>query len=139
MSDVLFFDKNVKPDDNLLAQKIGARFDYWREIKNYIIQQFGDTVEEWKFYGIKYGWQLKTLMKKRNLFFLIPYESYFKIVFVFGDRAVREIEKSDISEKLIKSVLNARKYAEGRGLAIEVKGDEFISDIKRLIKIKINH
>jgi hypothetical protein len=139
MSDVLFFDKDNKPDDDLLAQKIDANFDYWIEIKNHITQQFGNANEEWKFYGKKYGWQLKTLLKKRNLFFLIPYEAYFKIVFVFGDKAVKEIEISDISGKLIESILNARKYGEGRGLAIEVRGAEFISDIKRLIEIKMNN
>jgi hypothetical protein len=139
MSEILFNDKNEKPDENLLAEKIGVTFKYWVEIKKHIKEQYGNTTEEWKFYGNKYGWQLKTFYKKRNLFFLIPFEPYFKIVFVFGDKAVDEIKKSQISDNLKETVINAKKYAEGRGLAIEVKDEQYISDIKTLINIKINN
>ena len=94
---------------------------------------------EWKFYGQKYGWQLKTLMKKRNLFFMIPSKDFFRIVFIFGDKAAAEIEKSGISAELINQVKNARKYAEGRGLPIEVYDGNYIPDIKKLIEIKIKN
>ena len=82
---------------------------------------------------------MKTFLKKRNLFFLIPYTSYFKIVFIFGDKAVAEIEDSDISKDLKSVVINAKKYAEGRGLPIDVNDDSYLSDIKKLIGIKINN
>ena len=70
---------------------------------------------------------------------MIPGESYYKIVFVFGDKAVKEIEKSDISDKMKSDVVNAKKYVEGRGLSIEVKNRKCIPDIKTLIYIKINN
>ena len=139
MSEVLFDNKDLKPNDNLLAEKMGLCYQYWGEIKNYLKKQYGDTTEEWKFYGKKYGWQLKTLLKKRNLFFLIPHQFCCQLVFVFGDKAVQEIENSDISDELKKKVLNAKKYAEGRGLVVEVKDNTSISDIKKLIEIKINN
>ena len=139
MSDIVFNDKSRKPDDKLLAEKIGPAFAVLEELRDHVQEKYGSTTEEWKFYGQKYGWQLKTFLKKRNLFFIIPYESSFKIVFVFGDRAVAEIEKSTVSRTLIDDVLNAKKYAEGRGLAIEVKDASALSDIKKLVEIKINH
>jgi hypothetical protein len=139
MPEIIFNDKNKKPDDSLLAKKIGTNYKYLKELKEQINEKYGVTTEEWKFYGKKYGWQLKTLLKKRNLFFFIPYESSFRIVFVFGDKAVKEIENSDISENLKNEVRKAKKYAEGRGLSIEVKDGKHIEDIKKLIDIKINN
>jgi len=139
MSEIVFCDKNEIPDEKVLAEKIGITLKYWLDIKKYIKEQYGNTTEEWKFYGKKYGWHLKTFLKKRNLFFLVPYDSYYKIVFVFGDKAVAEIEKSEIADTLKNEVINAKKYAEGRGLAIEVKDGKYISDIKTLINIKINN
>ena len=130
MSEILFDDKNFIPDDKALAEKLGSTYNYWVEIQDFVKEKYEDTTEEWKFYGKKYGWQLKTFLKKRNLFFLIPYQSYFKIVFVFGDKAVTEIEDSDISEDLKSVVINAKKYAEGRGLPIDVNDETYISDIK---------
>ncbi|MFC2083586.1 DUF3788 family protein [Bacteroidota bacterium] len=139
MPEIVFDDKNKKPNDKLIAKKIGTNFKYWNDIKKHIKDHYGSTTEDWKIYSKNYGWQLKTLLKKRNLFFFTPFESYFRLVFVFGDKAVKEIENSEISDNLIKEILNAKKYAEGRGLSIEVKDSKYISDIKRLIEIKINN
>ena len=82
---------------------------------------------------------IKNPVKKRNLFFLIPYERFFKIVFIFGDKAVQEIEKSNIADQIKNDIINAKKYMEGRGIAIEVKDGGNLPDIKVLIDIKINN
>jgi hypothetical protein len=132
-----FKEKERKPDDALVAEKLGPAFKYWTEIRKSAIDICGATREEWKFYGAKYGWQLKTFLKKRNLFFLIPYDSFFKMVFIFGDKAVDAIENSDIGEELKNEIRNAKKYAEGRGLSIEVRDGAPIPDIKTLLEIKI--
>lgn len=139
MSENAFNDKNKKPDDGILAEKIGKSFKYLEELKMYIQDKHGVITEEWKYYGKKYGWQQKILLKKRNLFFVIPQESFFRIVFIFGDKAVNEIRKSDIDENLKSAVINARKYTEGRGLSIDVNEEKHISDIKKLVEIKINN
>lgn len=136
MAEILFNDKTKKPDDKSLNLKLGKNYTYWQEIKNYVKGKIGETTPEWKYYGKNYGWQLKTLFKKRNLFFLIPSTSKFKIIFIFGDKAVEEIKKSKISDELKETVIKAKKYAEGRGLMIEVKSKEYVPDIKKLIEIK---
>ena len=138
MSEVVFNDETNPPTDQTLAEKLGDAYPFWQEIKQYTNELVGETKDEWKFYGQKYGWQLKTLLKKRDLFFLIPYDSYFKIVLIFGDKAVAEIEKSEISEKIKNNIINAKKYMEGRGIGIDVKDGDSIEDIKQLIKTKID-
>ena len=40
---------------------------------------------------------------------------------------------------LKQTVIGAKKYAEGRGLSIDVQNDTIIGDIKTLIDIKINN
>ncbi|MFC2134683.1 DUF3788 family protein [Bacteroidota bacterium] len=139
MSEIIFNNKSEHPSAKQLADALGKNYKHWQTIKDYVNKNYEPITDEWKFYGKNYGWQLKTLLKKRNLFFLIPYKSYFKIVFVFGDKAVKEIEKSSVSENLITELLNAKKYAEGRGLPIDVNSGKYISDIKKMIKIKISN
>ncbi len=139
MSEVIFNDKSLLPNNDLLTEKLGKSFRYWNEIREHVKSNYGNIREEWKFYGKKYGWQLKTFLKKRNLFFLIPYESYFKIVFVFGDKAVEEIKESKVSEELKEVVINAKKYLEGRGLSIDIKNKKYISEVEALLEIKINN
>ncbi len=93
--------------------------------------------EEWKYYNQKSGWILKTLKKKRNLFFFIPVEGSFKITFIFGDRAVAAIEGSDLPEEIIDRLRNAKKYAEGRGIQLQVTSVADVENVKKLVEQKL--
>jgi hypothetical protein len=135
----VFGDKGTKPTNQKLAKALGKSNRLWKEIKKNLKAEYGELIEEWKFYGQKSGWILKTLRKKRNLFFFIPLEGSFRISFVFGDKAVAVVEESGLSEELKTSLKNARKYAEGRGLNIDVKGDADVGHIKKLVEIKVNN
>ena len=139
MTDVIFNDKVTVPDDELLREHLGDSFIHWKHIIDFTQKNFSPIREEWKFYGKKYGWQHKIFLKKRNLFFLIPASSWFKVVFIFGDKAVQPVEKSTVSEALKKQLLEAKKYMEGRGMAIDVRDETFLPDIEQLISIKINN
>jgi hypothetical protein len=129
-------DKSLKPDDKILSVALGASFKSWTEIKNAITEEHGTTREEWKYYGAKSGWVLKLLLKKRNLFFLIPGDKHFTLGFVFGDRAVEAIEKSSLPPAMIREVRDARRYAEGRGLRIDVRNRTHVSHVLKLVDIK---
>ena len=139
MAASVFDDKATKPTPQRLARVLGESNGLWKEIKKHLKAEYGELTEDWKFYGQKYGWTLKTLRKKRNLFFFIPLEGSFRISFVFGDKAVAAAEQSDLSKYLIKTLKSARKYAEGRGLQIQVKGSEDVENIKKLVQVKVDN
>lgn len=133
----VFIDKSIKPDNQMFADTLGSFNKLWEKIKTRLTANYGELNEDWKFYGQKIGWTLKLLYKKRNLFFLTPYENYFQIAFVFGDKAVAVIEKRDLPENIIDEIINARKYAEGRGLRIPVKKQNDVKIVLKLAEIKI--
>ncbi len=135
----IFIDKNVKPDNQMLAQVLDKSYKLWEKIKSSLINDYSKLDEDWKYYGQKIGWTLKLLYKKRNLFFLTPYEKYFQIAFVFGDKAVAVIEQCDLSPSIIDEIKNARKYVEGRGLRIKVKKQSDVKIVLKLTEIKINN
>ena len=139
MAASVFEDKETRPDDKMLAKALGKSNRLWQEIKKNLKVEYGELIEDWKFYGQKSGWILKTLRKKRNLFFFIPLEDSFQVSFVFGDKAVAAVEKSDLPQELVTSLKNARKYAEGRGLQIDVKGSADVEHVKKLVEIKVNN
>ena len=139
MAASVFEDKATMPDDRMLAKALGKSNRMWREIKKHLKAEYGELIEEWKFYGVKSGWILKTLRKKRNLFFFIPLKDSFQVSFVFGDKAVAAVEKSNLPKGLITELKNARKYAEGRGLRIDVKSSADVEHIKKLVEIKVNN
>ena len=139
MSDILFTDKTYHPDAESLNNALGKTAKYWQEIKEFIGTNFGEYQEEWKFYSPKYGWTQKILLKKRNLLFFTPVSGYFRLAFVFGDKAVTAVEKSDLPEKIKSDLSNARKYMEGRGIQLEVKSSSDVKNVFKLLEIKVNN
>jgi len=137
MSANVFVDKLAKPDDQALVRALGKTYPLWVEIEKHVATAHGESTEEWKYYGPKSGWTLKTLHKKRNLFFFTACHGYFRIAFVFGDRAVAQILISDLPKATIEEVKNAKKYAEGRGVRVEVKTRRDVESVKKLIAIKV--
>jgi hypothetical protein len=139
MAASIFSDKSVTPDNKKLSDGLGKSYMLWEELLKTLREEHGKLTEEWKYYGQKIGWTLKLFYKKRNLFFFTPCDKYFRLSFVFGDKAVSEIEKSSLPKNIINELLSARKYAEGRGLRIEVRKKSNLKSIKRLVEIKIKN
>lgn len=73
------------------------------------------------------------------MFFFVPLKGSFQVSFVFGDKAVAAVEKSGLPKGLITELKNARKYAEGRGLRIDVRNSADLEHIKKLVEIKVNN
>ncbi len=138
MPSSVFTDKSAEPDADSLAEVLGVTSAFQEALSKQLEAEYGPLMEEWKYYGQKSGWLLKTLRKKRNLFFLVPLQGYFRVVFIFGDKAVSAVEQSDLPGEIVETLKNARKYAEGRGLSIDVKGPVDLEHVKKLVKIKAN-
>ena len=139
MDEKVFMEKDVIPDNAMVSEKLLSTYSQLEEIRHYLRDTLGDTREEWKYYGKKNGWTLKTFLKKRNLFFIGIYEGYFRIAFVYGEKAFQAIMESELSPALISELKGARKYAEGRGLYLKVEGPEYMEEIKKLIRFKIEN
>jgi hypothetical protein len=139
MSENVFKTKETEPDEQMIRETLGANYAHLENLRWFLKEEIGDTTEEWKYYGQKLGWTLKTFLKKRNLFFIGMYEGYFNIAFVFGDKAVNRILESKIDPVLKKELEKARKYAEGRGIRIKVDNPGCLDDIEELIRIKVSH
>jgi hypothetical protein len=83
MNQKLFLDENPMPTNALMNQALGDRFKYLQQIRFFLDKHIGSTTEEWKYYGKKNGWTIKTFLKKRNLFFTTIHAGHFRITFVF--------------------------------------------------------
>jgi hypothetical protein len=132
-------DKSVMPADKDLQDTIGAAYPLWTEIRDQVYEQYPAAAEEWNFPGKKYGWSFRIKDKRRAIIYLLPRDSYFKVAFVFGGKAAEDIQESDIADPIKTELRNARVYAEGRGIQIDVRGEEILDDIQKLIQIKLRY
>lgn len=70
--------------------------------------------------------------------FIIPCNEYFKAVFTFGAKATESLMESNLPETIKHDLLNAKKYAEGRSIQIDVKSRSDYENIEKFIQIKMD-
>jgi len=135
----IFMEKENIPTRDDLQNKLGNCFDWWNEIEQYVLTHFPQGISEWNYPGKKFGWSYRIKDSKRAIVYLLPRDGYFKVAFVFGDKAVQEIVQSNVNESIKSELLNTKKYMEGRGIRIEVKKNQILEDIFTLIEIKLKY
>jgi hypothetical protein len=135
----VFMDKGSMPTDEDLKRALGKLFDVWVELVDYTEKVYSGAAEEWKYGGEKYGWSFRISDKKRVLIYLLPRAKFFKVAFVFGQKATDAILKSNISESIVNELKAAKVYAEGRGIRIDVKDGGCVEDLKKLVDIKVGN
>jgi hypothetical protein len=134
----VFTDPTLSPTNPQIKEALGSTYPLWEEIAGYTFQVTKGLVGEWKFSGPKYGWSFRISDKRRVILYLLPREHYFKVAFVFGQKATDRILEGKFA-KAIKAELQAAKvYAEGRGIRIDIKDNTNTSDIFDLINVKIS-
>lgn len=133
----IFTEKAQVPSNSDLNLPLATTYKLWTELYEFVFEKYPKGVEEWNFPGKKYGWSFRIKDKKRAIIYFLPREGYFKVAFVFGQKAMDQILTSEISDEIKTEFQNARVYAEGRGIRIEVKDKSNLADIKRLIEIKL--
>ena len=137
MDKSIFSDKKKIPNDKDLVEALGNTYPLWQTIKDYVSRKYPDALEEWKYPGDKYGWNFRMKDKKRTIIYFLPRDAFFKVAFVFGQKATETIAKSRISSAIKRDLASARAYAEGRGIRIDVKDEMIIKNIKELVDIKL--
>lgn len=110
----------------------------WEAVKSFVLEACPEGLEEWNYPGPKFGWSFRIKDKKRAIVYLLPREGYFKVAFVFGEKAFNEVLKSNVNQSIKDDLIAARPYMEGRGIRIPVHTDSDLMDVKLLIQIKLN-
>ncbi|MEK8180887.1 DUF3788 family protein [Flavobacterium buctense] len=135
----IFTNKTEIPTAAQLQEALGDTYVYWQTFAEYTKKLYPEATEEWSFTSEKFGWSFRIKDKKRVIIYLLPRDQFFKVAFVFGQKATDAIIASTIAE-LIKTELQAAKvYAEGRGIRIEIKDETLVNDLLKLIEIKTKH
>jgi hypothetical protein len=133
----VFMDKEYQPADADLRSVLENTYSMWKALTGFTKEAYPEAAELWSYAGAKSGWHLRLKDKKRVIVYLLPRDKFFKTSFVFGHKATEQVFESNITEGIKENLKAARVYAEGRGVAVEVREDSVLNDVKQLILIKI--
>lgn len=133
----IFSDKDFSPTQKDIEQGLGPLYSLWNRIGAMVLEKYPTGLCEWNFSGKKYGWNYRIKDKKRAIIYLLPRTDYFIVAFVFGEKAINHMEAAGVDPEIIQRLLAAKKYAEGRGIRIDVHNEDIIPQIDKLIDIKM--
>jgi hypothetical protein len=103
------------------------------------LREHGVTVQEWGSSSAKAGWSLRLKRKDRIILYLVPLPGSFQAALVLGDKAVKAARERKLSTSVLKALAEARRYAEGTGIRIAVKGAANLAAVEKLALIKIEY
>lgn len=131
-------DKARQPEDADLARALKRSFASWNALKTAIASRFTPLSVEWHFAGEKYGWNMRLKHKKRTILYMSPREGHFLASFALGEKAVKTAHNSNLPTSVLQVLDSAKKYAEGRGVRLEVRNAKDVRQVETLAVIKMS-
>jgi hypothetical protein len=134
-----FIGRAAEPADKELAAVLGSAKKTWDGLIEALVQEQGIDGREWKSYSIKAGWSLRLIKKGRVIVYLSPHRGSFTASFALGDKAVQAALKSKLPPPAVKIIKEAKRYAEGTAVRIEVLKAKDVGVVRTLAAIKLAH
>jgi hypothetical protein len=132
----VFDDKSMPPTEAEVRKALGNTYSLWKQIRDTVTERYSPIVVEWGYSGKAYGWGLRLKEAKRALLYLTPCDGYFLASFALGEKAVQAAKAAKLPAGILKTIDEAPKYAEGRGVRIEVRNSADAKSILILAAIK---
>ena len=133
-----FIGKPKKPTEAELSAALGASKALWDELVSQLAAEH-KLVQEWNSYSKKAGWSLRLKRADRNIVYLAPLQGCFRASFALGDKAVKAALASGLPQPVIKLIKEAKRYAEGTAVRIDVKEPKDVDVVKKLAAVKLEH
>jgi len=128
----------TQPSDGDLSSALGNQRALWDELLEKL-RALGIDGREWSSYSRKSGWALKVIRKQRVIVYLNPMHGGFRASFALGDRAVEQALSGKFPEKVLTIIREARRYAEGTAVRLEVNSHTDVATVVKLAMIKVEN
>ena len=109
----------------------------WAELRADISSEFAPLTEKWSFSGKSHGWILQLRQKRKTVLYMVPCPGYFVASFALGEKACQAAQGRSLPAQVLKTIQDAPKYPEGRGVRLEVRNKKDLANVGELASIKM--
>lgn len=131
-----FSDKTNPPTNADLRSALGDAYASWTGLLALLAERIDPITEVWGFTSASTGWGLRVVHKKRVILYMTPQRNQFLVSFALGEKAVAAARTATLSATVLKAIETAPRYAEGRGVRLEVKSTRLLRSLATLAEIK---
>lgn len=125
------------PDPAALAAKLGPSLEAWTHLVALMQQVAPEAAPIWKFYGEKYGWQLKFESKKKAILYMIPHDLSFGAALALKGEALERLNDSGLPADLVQQIHLGKMLPEGKAARVEVAVMADVMNVERLVRLKL--
>ncbi len=133
----IFDDKALPPQEADIKRVLGKTYKLWCTLRDHVVQEYAPISPEWGYASKSTGWGLRLKGEKWAVLYMTPCNGYFLASFALGEKAVAAAHSANLPDSVLEVIDKAPKYAEGRGVRIEVRTAKDIDSIKKLATIKM--
>ena len=126
-----------RPTESEVAAALGTSKALWDALIGDLSTEH-KLAREWNSSSKKLGWSLRLKRSERNIVYLAPGRGGFRASFALGDKAVQAARRAGLPPKFVKLIDEAKRYAEGTAVRIDVHGPEDVGVVKKLTA-KLEH
>jgi hypothetical protein len=134
---IVLSDKNNKPDEALILLVTGDKMKYWKDLMEYVHDNYTGASGDWNYYNDGKQWIFKMTWKKKTIFWIVLVKESFRVTFYFGDKAEEQIFSSEIPQKLKDDFKNGKRYGKIRAISLEINDMPDIESVKKIAEIKV--
>ena len=134
-----FVGKSQEPSEAELAMELGSAKPFWDRLLATLATQYRSNVREWSSYSPKARWSLKVKHDQRTIVYLSPSRGCFTASFALGDKAVKAAQQSGLPQRALDMIKDAKRYAEGTAVRIDVYGTKDVAVVEKLAAIKLKN
>jgi Protein of unknown function (DUF3788) len=134
-----FADKKNQPTEKDLRSVLVKAYPAWIRLIEIVSDRIAPISQVWGFTSASTGWGLRLKRNDRIILYMTPREDHFLVSFALGDNAVVAARAHKLPTAVLKAIESAPKYAEGRGVRLEVRQAREVSALATLAEIKKEH
>jgi hypothetical protein len=131
-----FGDAAHAPAEGELRATLGSSYAAWSRLREEVATRVPDLRELWAFSGKSTGWGLRLRHRERVLVYMTPRDGAFLVSLALGEKAVAKAHDARLPKQLLSAIDAAPRYAEGRGLRVQVARVGQVSALAKLAQIK---
>jgi len=129
-------DKSNEPTEQNLRDVLGKAFETWELLIRTVDERIGPISGVWGYTSTNTGWGLRVRQKDRIILYMTPQSGRFLVSFALGEKAAAAAHRSKLPAELLAAIDGAPRYAEGRGVRLEVSKKRQIPSLAMLAQIK---
>lgn len=130
-------DPEIFPSDEILRKALGQNvFSAYQELFETLSQAEFGLSHEWRYYNDGKAWLCKVSDRKKTIFWLSVWETFFKISFYFTEKTRTGISELNISNDEIRRFEQVVPIGKLIPLTLEIQNKVQLGDLLKIVEYK---